>query len=110
VVPNPGGNLYLEELHQVHSGVPKMKWLARSYVRWPNMDKNIELYAQSCEVYASNRKMPEKAPLHPWETPSKCWSGIHVDYACPIEGKMILITVDIYSKWTEDDVGICSLS
>jgi hypothetical protein len=104
VVPQPGRELVLKELHQAHPGMSKMKGLARSYVWWPDMDKNIEVHVQNCEVCLSNQKMPEQAPLHPWEMPTKSWSRIHVDYAGPVEGKMILVTVDSYSKWIEADV------
>ena len=83
VVPNPGRNLVLEELHQAHPGMSKMKGLARSYMWWPNTDKSIEAYVKSCEVCATNQNMPEKAPLHPWEMPTRCWSRMHVDYAGP---------------------------
>ena len=94
----------LNELHQAHPGMSKMKGLARSYVWWPNMDRDVEAHVQSCEVCAINQNMPDKTPLHPWEIPTKSWSRIHVDYAGPIEGKMVLVTVDSYSKWIEADV------
>ena len=35
--------------------------------------------------------MPVAAPLHPWEFPQKPWSRIHLDYARPSEGKILLI-------------------
>ena len=38
----------LQELHQGHMGVVKMKALARSYIWWPNSDKEIELSVKSC--------------------------------------------------------------
>ena len=32
----------LEELHQAHPGICRMKALARSYVWWPHMDQATE--------------------------------------------------------------------
>lgn len=32
----------LKEFHQGHPGIGRMKALMRSYVYWPNMDKDIE--------------------------------------------------------------------
>ena len=38
----------LEELHDNHSGIVKMKYIARSYVCWPSTDKDIENISKSC--------------------------------------------------------------
>ena len=48
VVPPPGQKAVLEELHETHLGVSKMKALARSYIWWPKMDINIEAIAKEC--------------------------------------------------------------
>ncbi len=45
--------------------------------------------------------MPAVAPLHPWLWPAKPWQRIHIDYAGPVEGKMMLVVVDAHSKWPE---------
>jgi len=41
-------NELLQELHDIHPGISRMKALARSYALWPNMDSDIEL--TSCFV------------------------------------------------------------
>jgi len=40
-------------------------------------------------------------PLHPWQWPTRPWTRLHVDFAGPIDGKMLLIIVDSHSKWIE---------
>jgi len=45
--------------------------------------------------------MPPVAPLHPWLWPSQPWQRIHIDYAGPVDGRMLLIIVDAHSKWPE---------
>ena len=45
--------------------------------------------------------MPAKAPLHPWAWPGLSWERIHVDFAGPIQRKMLLVIVDAHSKWPE---------
>ena len=40
-------------------------------------------------------------PLQPWTWPTRPWARLHLDYASPVEGKMILIIIDAHSKWIE---------
>lgn len=82
-----------------------MKSLARNYFWWPGMDKDIELLSQSCQECKLRQNCPPSAPLQPWPWPDKPWSRVHMDYAGPVEGKMLLILVDAHSKWIE--VHIC---
>ena len=46
IVPKPGQQLILQELHAGHQGISKMKSLARSFVWWPNLDSDIEKTAE----------------------------------------------------------------
>ena len=90
----------MEELHQSHPGITRIKALARSYVWWPNLDKDLEQLVQSCHTCQLHQKAPSKAPLHPWEWSNKPWQRIHIDYA-ELSGKTYLVIVDSYSKWLE---------
>lgn len=101
VVPPPGRNTLLKQLHQAHPGITRMKGLARSYMWWPNMDAEVEALVKACGACQENRSSPPVAPLHPWEVPDKPWRRIHIDYAGPWMGRMFLILVDAYSKWIE---------
>ena len=89
----------LQELHTPHLGMVKVKALARSYVWWPGIDKQIEEMTKSCSGCMSNKKNPPEAPIHPWEYPNKVWSRIHIDFAGPFLGSMFFIIVDAFSKW-----------
>ena len=80
-----------------HSGASRMKELARSYVWWPNMDKDLENLANSCQDCLVLRAMPPKAELHPWEWPDRPWHRLHVDYAGPVDGRYFLVIVDAHS-------------
>ncbi|XP_041473613.1 uncharacterized protein K02A2.6-like [Lytechinus variegatus] len=101
VIPDKLRKKVLTELHSGHVGVVKMKALARSYVWWPNIDKDIEAMAKSCAGCRATQKSPPLAPLHPWEWPAEKWQRVHIDYAGPIDGYMLLVVVDAYSKWPE---------
>ncbi|XP_072161434.1 uncharacterized protein K02A2.6 [Bemisia tabaci] len=100
VIPAKLQKRILEELHLAHSGITKMKSLARSIVYWPNIDQHIEQLAKTCEACLSHSKAPPKFS-HPWEYPTAPWERIHIDYAGPICGKYLLIVVDAYSKWLQ---------
>ena len=56
---------------------------------------------RSCEGCQQMKRNPTLTPLHPWEFPGGPWRRIHLDFAGPIEGKILLVIVDAYSKWPE---------
>ena len=102
VIPPQGREALTEELHATHTGIVKMKNLARSYLWWPKMDQDLERKVNACRECQSVRIMTDsKQPLHPWEYPDRAWSRIHIDYAGPFEGRIFLVIVDAYSKWVE---------
>ena len=99
IVPEPGRATMLKLLHSSHSGVVKMKALARSYIWWPGIDLQMEQLSQQCAQCEENARQPTRAPLRPWLFPQEPWKRVHLDYAGPIENRMILVAVDAYSKW-----------
>ena len=101
IVPRPGRNLLLEDLHGTHVGISRMKTLARRYFWWPNLDSHLEELVKSCDTCQQSRHNPPKAPLHPWEWPEKPWTRIHIDYAGPYLGSMFLIITDAHLKWMD---------
>ena len=68
------------------------------------MDADLEVVVKTCVKCQEHQKLPAKAPMHHWEWPSRPWGRIHVDYAGPIQVKMILVIVDAHSKWLEAHV------
>ena len=85
-----------------------MKALARSFVWWPGMDKEIEIKVRQCSVCQLNQSKPAAAPVHSWQYPGGPWERVHVDFAGPFMGRMFLLVVDAYSKWIEVDALHCS--
>uniref|UniRef100_H3AQV6 ribonuclease H n=1 Tax=Latimeria chalumnae TaxID=7897 RepID=H3AQV6_LATCH len=90
IVPKQGHRAVMEQLHQSHPGITRMKG---------KMDVEIKRKVQSCETCQGCRKAPVTAPLHPWEWPDKPWRRLHIDYAGPFLGKMFLVIIDAHSKW-----------
>ncbi|RXN33535.1 putative protein K02A2.6-like protein [Labeo rohita] len=101
IIPSQGRAAVLKQLHQNHSGMSRMKGLARSYMWWPGMDQDVEKVVQTCEMCQRFKKAPAQAPLHPWEWPGSPWERLDVDYAGPFLGRMFLVLVDSHSKWME---------
>ena len=101
VIPPPLRESLLSELHEAHPGICRMKALARSYVWWPGIDNEIEALVKGCAPCQHHQNMPQTAPTHSWEAPTKPWSRLHMDFVGPFLGKMFLIVVDYFSKWLD---------
>ena len=70
----------LQELHEGHIGIVKMKALARSYIWWPNMDADIEKIAARCEECRMTANVTQPSLCHPWQHTHTPWDRIHVDF------------------------------
>ncbi|KAL1447833.1 hypothetical protein WDU94_013915, partial [Cyamophila willieti] len=99
VVPSSLQALILSDLHHTHLGICKMKSIARNYVWWPSIDKDIEHLCKKCENCLKENADPHKATLKSWPWPNGPASRIHLDFFGPIEGKNFIVIVDAYSKW-----------
>ncbi|XP_045763671.1 uncharacterized protein K02A2.6-like [Maniola jurtina] len=100
IIPQSLQERVLFEIHSGHLGIVKMKSIARNYVYWPSIDKDIESVGQKCEACRNVRDAPPKTTLHPWEFPAGPWKRLHADFA-QFHGKYYIVVVDAYSKWLE---------
>nr|XP_034331686.1 uncharacterized protein LOC117690946 [Crassostrea gigas] len=90
----------MEELHEEHLGICRMKALARRYLWWPNLDIGIGETVQACPSCISVRNSPQSGTLHPWIWATRPFQRIHIDYA-EYKGPSPFIFNDSYSKWLE---------
>ena len=90
----------LQELHNQHLGICRMKSLARGYFWWPGLDADIEKCAKDCEICISVKNAPPSAPLQPWKWATRRFERIHLDFA-EKDSKNFLVLIDAYSKWLE---------
>ena len=100
VVPKALQAQLLQELHEGHFGVCHMKALARSYIWWPGLDRDVEVLAASYEACKGVSAMLTAAPRHPWQHPNSPWDRVHIDFG-EWHGRHFLVVVDAYSKWPE---------
>ena len=100
IIPPRYRERLLDDLHETHPGMSRMKSLARSYLWWPGLDQAIESRVRNCPVCLARQKSPPVAPLHPWQWPRRVWQRLHIDYA-ECQKQNFLIVVDSHSKWME---------
>ena len=98
IIPETCREAVLAQLHEGHQGMVRTKNLARMYVWWPGINQDIDRIVRQCLPCQQTRSQPPEAPLHPWSWP---WARLHLDYAGPVEGKMVLVMIDAHSKWIE---------
>ncbi|XP_065199099.1 uncharacterized protein K02A2.6-like [Sycon ciliatum] len=100
VIPVVFRRLLLNEMHSVHIGIVRMKAVARSFVWWPGLDRDIELLVSSCSHCQALAKAPSKDASHPWVYPTEAFERVHVDFA-EFNNQQYLVIVDAYSKWID---------
>jgi hypothetical protein len=100
VIPASLRKQTLSELHFNHPGIVKMKAIARSYVWWPNIDKDVEKLVKQCEQCQVTQKAPCIAPLQSWPIAKYPYERIHIDFA-EKNNKHYLLIVDSFSKWAD---------
>ena len=98
IIPHSGRNIILQQLQKTHPGVSKMKNLARSYIWWPGIDKDIDNIVAHCNTCQIHQPTPAQAPIHQWEYLNRPWARVHVDHAGPFLGKQFLLLIDVHSK------------
>ena len=111
VVPERLREEVLKLLHVTHQGITAVKAMARSFVWWPGIDKEIELVSRKCAACQDSQRRPPKATPHPWIHATHPWDRIHADFCGPTDGRMWLVVVDAYTKWIEViDMRSCTTS
>ena len=101
IVPVTLREKVLNELHDAHMGIVKMKALARSYVWWTNLDRDLENVTKTCWYCLKNADNPPKARLHPWAWPEHANERIHADFCGSINNYMYIVIIDAHSKWVD---------
>ena len=99
-----GRKQILEQLHDSHQGMARMKSLSPGYVWWPNINAQIEQVVKQCSICQQNQHNPPATPVHPWNWPDQPWVRLHLAFAGPFLGLMYLILVDAFSKWIDVEI------
>ena len=100
VIPEQFRKRLLNQIHEEHPGICKTKTLARCYLWWPTLDRDIETKVKSCTICMAVRNTPQVAPLHSWQWPTRIWQRLHIDFAQKWNHTFLVI-IDSHSKWLE---------
>ena len=100
IIPCKYRERIINDLHDQHPGIVRMKTLNRIHVWYPYIDKDIENCVKSCYECHKNKGNPVKTFIHPWSWPSKPFDRVHVDFFT-LHGQNYLLLVDSHSKWLE---------
>ncbi|UYV84150.1 K02A2.6-like [Cordylochernes scorpioides] len=100
IIPSSLRPNLLSCLHETHSGMSKMKSVARSHFWWPNLDNEIEFLVNRCRNCQQVQDGPNRVKWQPWIWAVRPWQRIHIDYANK-DNINLLIVVDSHSKWIE---------
>ena len=101
IVPLALRDAVLQQLHDSHPGITRMKGIARSHVWWPEIDQDIEYVVKGCQSCQLQQATPVEATVHPLVWPQVPWYRLHIDYAGPFLDYMWLVVVDATTKWAE---------
>lgn len=98
IIPLSLRNRIPEVLHGPHLGIVRTKQVAKQYVFWPGMMRQIEDTVRSCEIFAETSKYDQPKGFTSWPQPEGPWERIHVDFL-EVNGHKIFLMIDAYSKW-----------
>lgn len=87
-------------LHTNHSGITRMKQIARKYVYWQGINSDIEKTVHECESCQTLRKGDQKKVIGKWPEPTYPFERVHIDFLT-FQGKEFLIFIDAFSRWLE---------
>lgn len=101
VIPRTLSSKVLGLLHENHAvGIVRMKMIARSYVWWFKIDRDIEHYVNSCIVCQQSRNVPKEVVKTSWPEAIYPFQRIHIDFF-KFENNSFLIIVDAFTKFLE---------
>ena len=99
VVPQSLRHDVLELLHESHPGSTRCRQLARSYVWWAGIDRDVENKVNSCSSCIEERREPNAPAMGRWEFAERPWKRLHIDHAGPFLGRYWFLWIDANTKF-----------
>ena len=76
IIPESLRGRILDELHNKHPGISRMKGLARIHAWYPKINADRKK-VQNCEQREKMSNITKSVPPHPWDWPTKPMERIH---------------------------------
>ena len=89
----------LKQLHRGHISSERYKSIARSYVYWPCMDKQIEDFIKKCQNCQQGAKKSVKTNHCSRPITARPLERTAIDYAGPLKNNYYLVITDSFSKY-----------
>ena len=70
IIPPKFRSQLLQDLHNDHPGMVRMKALARLHVWWPNLNQEIERTVRECKICQETQPKAPQAEANPWRWPT----------------------------------------
>ncbi|XP_055585570.1 uncharacterized protein K02A2.6-like isoform X2 [Uranotaenia lowii] len=100
MIPSSLRNKILKMLHKNHSGMSKIKQMARRTVFWNGINDDIEDFVKACQICHQTTAIRKTVPYSSWQQTNKPFSRLHADFF-HFQKKTFLVVVDSHSKWLE---------
>ena len=100
IIPPRGRKAVLQELHEGHPGMSRMKSFARMHVWWPGLEDVENHVREGPHVKPISRNHLSRHYTR-GNGPRGHGFRLHLDFAGPVDGKMFLVLINAHSKWIE---------
>lgn len=100
IVPQECRAKILKSFHQNHTGIVRMKMVARSYVWWPGLDTDIENWVGQCLSCQQTQVVSKSKEITSWKKTYFPFERIHIDFF-KFAGKDFMILSDAHSKYID---------
>lgn len=104
IIPTALRERTLQNAHEGHPGIVKMKDRLRSKVWWPNMDLQAEKFVKSCDACQKVGKTIIQEEIHRRELPDGPWQDLAIDFKDLPDGSYLCVVVDYFSRFIEVSV------
>ncbi|UYV79263.1 K02A2.6-like [Cordylochernes scorpioides] len=100
LIPKTQRSDILKILHASHQGRNITIALAKGFIYWPGMNKEIEELINNCSICQQTSRANLKEPMLPHQAPDYPWQKVGIDIS-QIESLRYLLIVDYFSNYPE---------
>jgi len=101
IIPSSLRDQTLQNAHEGHPGITKMKARLRSKVWWPNIDLQAERFVKSCDACQKVGKSIIQEEIHRRQMPDGPWQDLAIDFKDLPDGSYLCVVVDYFSRYIE---------